>query len=94
MQELEACGNPSIKKTIMRHGAPEPLFGVKIGDLKPLQKMLKGQQQLAMELYATKNHDAMYLAGLIADGSKMTLKQLDQWAKGSTWHMISGYSVP
>lgn len=94
MQELEARGNPAIKKTIMRHGAPEPLFGVKIGDLKPLQKMLKGQQQLAMELYATKNHDAMYLAGLIADGSKMTQKQLDQWAKGSTWHMISGYSVP
>jgi len=93
MRELEARGNPAIKKTIMRHGAPEPLFGVKIGDLKPLQKMLKGQQQLAMELYATKNSDAMYLAGLIADGSKMTRKQLDQWAKEATWHMIAGYSV-
>ncbi len=93
MQELEARGNPSIKKTILRHGAPEPLFGVKIGDLKPLQKMLKGQQQLAMELFATKNSDAMYLAGLIADGSKMTRKQLDQWAKDATWHMISGCSV-
>ena len=93
MQELEARGNPAIKKTIMRHGAPEPLFGVKIGDLKPLQKMLKGQQQLAMELYATKNSDAMYLAGLIADGSKMTRKQLDQWAKEATWHMIAGCSV-
>jgi len=93
MRELEARGNPAIKKTIMRHGAPEPLFGVKIGDLKPLQKMLKGQQQLAMELYATKNSDAMYLAGLIADGSKMTRKQLDQWAKEATWHMIAGCSV-
>ena len=68
MQELSALGSPSIKKTLVRHGAPEPLFGVKIGDLKPLQKKLKGQQQLAMELYATKNSDAMYLAGLIANG--------------------------
>ena len=93
MQELESRGTPSTKKTFMRHGAPEPFFGVKIGDLKPLQRMLKGQQQLAMELYATKNSDAMYLAGLIADGSKMTRKQLDQWAKESTWHMISGCSV-
>ena len=70
------------------------MFGVKIGDLKPMQKKLKGQQQLAMELYATKNSDAMYLAGLIANGSNMTRKQLDQWAKEASWHMIAGYSVP
>ncbi len=94
MQELSARGSPSIKKTLVRHGAPEPLFGVKIGDLKPLQKKLKGQQQLAMELYATKNSDAMYLAGLIANGAHMTRKQLDQWAKQATWHMIAGATVP
>ncbi len=94
MRELESKGCESIKKTLMRHGAPEPFFGVKVGDLKPMQKKLKGQQELALELYATKNSDAMYLAGLIADGRKMTKKQLDQWASGATWHMIAGYTVP
>jgi 3-methyladenine DNA glycosylase AlkD len=94
MQELAAKGSEATRKTLLRHGAQEPLFGVKIGDLKPLQKKLKGQQQLALDLYATKNSDAMYLAGLIADGAKMTRKQLDQWATSATWHLIAGCTVP
>lgn len=93
MKALAAKGSASTKKTLMRHGAPEPLFGVRIGDLKPFVRQLKGQQDLALQLYATKNSDAMYLAGLIADGEQMTQKQLDQWASGATWHMISGCSV-
>ncbi len=94
MQTLETKGTESTKRTHLRHGAVEPLFGVKIGDLKPLQKQLKGQQALALELYATKNSDAMYLAGLVADGAQMTRKQLDQWASSATWHMIAGCTVP
>jgi len=55
MKELAAKGSESIKRTYLRHGATEPFFGVKISDLKPIQKKLKGQQDLAMELYATGN---------------------------------------
>lgn len=94
MKELAARANATCKRTYLRHGAPEPVFGVRVGDLKPLQKQLKGRQDLALELYATGNSDAMYLAGLIADGAKMTRRQLDQWAKGASWHMIAGCTVP
>ncbi|MBN8247557.1 MAG: DNA alkylation repair protein [Verrucomicrobia bacterium] len=94
LQELAARATPSTRCTYLRHGAPEPLFGVRIGDLKPLQRALKGRQELALELYATGNSDAMYLAGLIADGSKMTRAQLNQWAAGASWHMIAGTIVP
>lgn len=93
LKALEAKANPTCKRTYQRHGAPEPLFGVRVGDLKPLQKQLKGRQELALELYATRNSDAMYLAGLIADGAQMTRKQLDQWAAGATWQMIAGCAV-
>jgi 3-methyladenine DNA glycosylase AlkD len=94
MSQLESLGSESTKRTLLKHGAIEPFFGVKVGDLKPLAKKLKGQQQLAMDLYATKNSDAMYLAGLIADGSKMTRKDLDRWAAMAPWNMIAGYAVP
>ncbi len=94
MKELASKGSESIKRTYQRHGAKEPFFGVKIGDLKPIQKKLKGCQDLALELYATKNSDAMYLAGLVADGAKMTRKQIEQWATGATWHMLAGCIVP
>ncbi len=94
MADLNKLGSEQTRKTFRRHGAPESMFGVKIGDLKPIVKKLKGQQDLALELYATGNSDAMYLAGLVADGSKMTKKQLETWANEATWHMIAEYTVP
>ena len=94
MHELAAKASATTKRTLMNHGATEPIFGVRIGDMKPLVKTLKGDQELAMQLYATGNSDAMYLAGLVADGRKMTRVQLDQWAKQAPWHMIAGCSVP
>ena len=94
MRELESKASPNTKKTYLRHGAPEPLFGVKVGDLKLILKKLKGQQGLALELYATGNSDAMYLAGLIADGAKMTKKQLESWVNKASWSMLAGYTVP
>lgn len=94
MQLLEDKGTEQTRKTFRRHGAPESIFGVKVGDLKPIAKQIKGDQALAMQLYATGNSDAMYLAGLVADGAKMKRSELDRWAKQATWHMISGCTVP
>ncbi len=94
MSELESKGSESTKRTYLRHGATEPFFGVKISDLKTIHKKIKGDQALAMKLYATGNSDAMYLAGMVADGKKMTPAQLENWAKKAAWRMISGTTVP
>ena len=34
LAELEKYGDERTKKTLMTHGAKEPFFGVKVGDLK------------------------------------------------------------
>lgn len=94
MRELAARGSAQTKKTFLRHGAQEPFDGVKVADLKVLQKRIKVDQPLALALYATGHSDAMYLAGLIADPAKFTKRELDQWAKGAYWYMLSGYTVP
>jgi 3-methyladenine DNA glycosylase AlkD len=94
MAELAAKGSESTKRVLLRHGAKEPFFGVKVGDLKPIAKKLKGEQKLALELFATGNGDAQYLAGMIADGRKMTTAQVQRWADTASWHMISGTIVP
>jgi 3-methyladenine DNA glycosylase AlkD len=94
MQELERKGSEQTRKTYARHGAPASMFGVKVGDLKPIAKRIKGQQELACQLYDTGNSDAMYLAGLVADGSRMSKGQLNKWARQATWYMISEYTVP
>lgn len=93
MTELEHMGTEQTRKTFARHGIPENMFGVKVADLKKIVKKIKGNQELACELYSTGNYDAMYLAGLVADGSQMTKKQLDGWAKNSTCGSISEYTV-
>lgn len=93
MADLEANGTAQTKKTWLRHGAREPIFGVKIEHLKTLQKKVKKDHALALALYDTGNSDAMYLAGLIAEPMKMTKPQLQKWVKAAYWHMISCYTV-
>ncbi len=94
MSALAAKGSESTKRVLLKHGAKEPFFGVRIGDLKPLHQKLKGEQALALQLYATGNGDAQYLAGMIADGAKMTRAQLQQWADAAAWSMIGNTIVP
>jgi 3-methyladenine DNA glycosylase AlkD len=92
--ELQALGTEQTRKTWLRHGAQEPVFGVKVGDMKKIQKKIKKDYQLALDLYASDNADAMYFAGLIADEAKMTKKDLQKWAAAANWYMISMYTVP
>ena len=67
MKELEKKGSESIRKIFKNHGNSGPMYGVKVADLKVIQKKVKKDHELAMGLFATGNYDAMYLAGLIAD---------------------------
>lgn len=94
MTALEGYGSEQTKKVLTRHGAKEPFFGVKVGDLKKIVKKVKKNHELALELYETGNSDAMYLAGLIADESKMTKAMLQKWIDGAYWYMLSEYAVP
>ncbi|NLR90286.1 DNA alkylation repair protein [Flammeovirga agarivorans] len=93
MDALYQFGNEGTKSIYINHGAKEPFFGVKVGDLKKLQKKIKVNHQLALELYATGNSDAMYLAGMIADPKVITKEQLQDWVKNAYWYMLSDYTV-
>lgn len=94
MAELAAKGSEATKRIFAKHGAKEPFFGVKVADLKLIQKKIRGDQVLALQLFATGNGDAQYLAGLVADGRKMTAAQLQSWAERASWSMVSGTIVP
>ena len=94
LTQLKKLGSEQTKKTLMRHGAKEPFFGVKVADLKTLQKKIKTDHALALELYDSGNSDAMYLAGLIADPAAFTKTDLRKWAKAAYWNMLSGFVVP
>lgn len=93
MSELKSMGTAQTQKTWENHGSKGKTFGVKIGDMKTIQKKIKHNHELALKLYDTKNSDAMYFAGLISEPKKMTKEQLQHWAESATWHMLSEYTV-
>ena len=92
--ELKKLGTEQTKKMWLTHGAQEPCLGVKVEDMKKIQKRVKMDYQLALDLYDTGIADAMYLAGLIADDAKMTKKDLQKWVENATWGMVAEYTVP
>ena len=95
MAALKEKGNPQRISTFVNHGADaDKMFGVSVADMKVLAKSMKDNQELAYGLYETGNSDAMYLAGMIADGSQMTKKLLNSWASKANWMMVAEYTVP
>jgi 3-methyladenine DNA glycosylase AlkD len=93
LSELEKMGSPSTKKILVNHGAREPLFGVKVGDMKKIVKKVKKDHELSLELYSTGNYAAMYFAGLIADEKKISKKDLEAWV-ANAYAGIAEYTVP
>lgn len=95
LQALEKLGTEQTRKIFRNHGAPARMYGVKVGDLKALQKQwkLKHDHALSLALYDTGNSDAMYLAGLISDPKRMSKDELRNWAENASWYMLSEYTV-
>jgi 3-methyladenine DNA glycosylase AlkD len=58
VEQLKELGSTSIKRVLLKHGINEPLYGVKIEELKKIQKKIKEDHKLALELYATGIYDA------------------------------------
>lgn len=89
VKELEPLGTDSYKKVLLNHGVTEPVFGVKIEELKKIQKRVKKNHSLALDLYETGVYDLQYLAGLIADDMAMTPEELRRWLAGANCSAIS-----
>jgi len=94
VEQLRPLGLESYKKTMLNHGVKEPLYGVKIEELKKFQKQIKKDYQLSKDLYDTGIYDAMYLAGLVADEKKMTPADLEKWLSKATCSTLTEYTVP
>jgi len=95
LEEIKPLGRESYKRVLVNnHGIQEPCFGVAISELKKFQKRIKKDYQLALDLYDSGNYDAMYLAGLIADDTRMTKKDLQHWVEKAYGGGLPGFTVP
>jgi 3-methyladenine DNA glycosylase AlkD len=94
LAQLKEMGHGYIKKIYTAHGVTAEMYGVKIGDMKKIQKVVRKDYTLSLELYDSGVSDAQYFAGLIADEKRMTKKDLQHWAESAVSHMQNEYTVP
>lgn len=95
LRQLEPLGSAGYRRILANHGIPEPMYGVKIGDVKPLLKKwkIKKDYQLAFDLYDNPVYDGRYLAGQIADETRMTVDDLRHWADTANCGTLSQCTV-
>jgi 3-methyladenine DNA glycosylase AlkD len=93
LKELRSLGRESTRRVLLNHGAKEPCYGVRIADLKPIQRRIKKDYELALALYDSGVYDAMYLAGLVADDARMTKGDLQRWVRKAQGGCLAGTTV-
>lgn len=94
LEKLQPLGSQQTKTILARHGAREPFFGVKVGDIVKVKREIGKDHNLAIALYDTGITDAMFLATLIADRHQVSEELLQKWVENAYWNMLSEYAVP
>lgn len=81
LRELERFGTAQNRKVYARHGVGAEMYGVSYATLNKFRKRIKTDHKLAAALWASGNHDARILATMIADAERVTVAELNAWAK-------------
>ena len=79
MNQLQEMGTAQNRKIYARHGVGENMFGISYANLNKLAKAAKCDHSLALELWATGNHDARVLAAMVADPAQADESLLAAW---------------
>ena len=87
MAALKRKGSAQVRKIWRRHGAKEPMFGVKFADLYALRKRIGSDGALAEALWKTGNADARNLALLVAEPATAPLAR---WGRELDWSSHAG----
>lgn len=77
LKKLEALGTDKMRAQNRKHGAGDNQYGVKRGDVRKVAKEIKSDHALALELWATGNIDAQFLAILVMKPSDVSADELD-----------------
>lgn len=89
---LTKLGKPQTAAIYRRHGSGDNVCGVLTSELVKLQKKIKIDHALAMELWKTTNAEARALALKVADPEKVTRADADRFVKDGPVRFV-GYDL-
>jgi len=88
---LKKLGKPQTAAIYKRHGSGDNVFGVLTSEIAKLQKKIKLDHALAMELWKTGNAEARVLALQVADPAKLTRVAADGLVKDGPGRFLGSY---
>jgi len=88
---LKQLGKPQTAAIYKRHGSGDNVFGVLTSEIAKLQKKIKLDHVLAMELWKTGNVEARVLALQVADPVKLTPADADSLVKDGPVRFLGCY---
>lgn len=88
---FERLGKPQTAAIYKRHGAGENVFGVLTSEIAKLQKKIKIDHVLGVELWKTENAEARLLALLISDPERLTATDADRLVTEAPVRFLGSY---
>lgn len=88
---LKQLGKPQTAAIYQRYGTGHNVFGVLTSEIAKLQKKIKVDHALALELWKTGNAEARVLALLITDSEKLTRADADRLVKDGPVRFLGCY---
>lgn len=88
---LKKLGKPQTAVIYKRHGSGDNVFGTLTSQIAKLQKKIKVDHTLAMELWKTGNAEARILALLVSDPQRLTRAAADQLLRDGQTHFLGCY---
>jgi 3-methyladenine DNA glycosylase AlkD len=88
---LERAGKPQTAAIYKRHGSGDNVFGTLTSEIARLQKKIKVDHELAMELWKTGNAEARILALQVADPDKLDRAAADRLLQEGGGWFLGGY---
>jgi 3-methyladenine DNA glycosylase AlkD len=88
---LKKAGKPQTAAIYKRHGSGNNVFGTLSSEIAGLQKKIKVDHALALELWKTANAEARILALQVADPQKLTRADADRLVKDGPVRFLAPY---
>lgn len=88
LTKLSEIGNDKRKQMYIRNGASENTYGVLLGELRKIAKQIGKNHELAAELWQTGNTEARWLACMIMDVQKLSLKEVREMTEELTYNNL------
>lgn len=91
LDQLKKLGNEKMRTQNINHGAKGEQFGVRLGDIRKIAKTIKSNHELGLELWDSKNIDAMLLSILILKIDHLSVDEMDRMVQSITFTQVADW---